>query len=262
VPFWSRKRDEPDPATPPAPLGPLAPDPEVPEPEAVGPVDPGPGWATRVAEGTGLTLWVQPVDDPASGVRRWEELAAAHPATGLWPVLVGPAFWEAVEIEPTDVEQPPTTGAQWLSATLEDTTYGESPLAGVGRGPQPPLDPAAVGVADLADGLEELVLVPASAGWRVPELLGWDGAVNQDVMGREHTAVLRRWAGRYGVRLLGLTRDEVVLRVDRPPVDAAAALGAAVELFGYCHDAVWQGSETLEALTPMTVCPAWRLWWD
>lgn len=227
------------------------------------PVDPGPGWTARRTDGTHHPVWTAPVA-PGEAARRWLEHRAAYERTGLWPLLVTEPFWEAVELEPHDVPgAPPVADTPGLLRHLIGA-YADEELD-VSRGPVPApvaddrTDEQVVGGA--AEGTT-LVLVPTRAPWLVPELLGWDGSVNHDVMGREHTAVLGRWAGLYGAELYALERDVVCLLVSRPPGNDRARLLAAAEVYAYCPDAVDQGVETLEALTAMTGSRGWWLWWD
>ena len=104
--------------------------------------------------------------------------------------------------------------------------------------------------------------VPVRAGWLVPGLLGWLGAVNVDVLGDEHSTILRRWAGRWAADLVGLELDVLTLRVQEPPVDASEAIAAATEAVLYCSDAVCQGAETIWALAPAMTMPLRGFWWD
>ena len=62
-----------------------------------------------------------------------------------------------------------------------------------------------------------LALIEAAHGWEVPARLGWSGAVNYDLSGAQHVAVLRRWSQRYGANLLTLGFDTIELVVERPP---------------------------------------------
>ncbi len=246
----------------------LPPDPPVPTLTPMPPWPPAPAlppglpWRADQTRGTTVPIWRTAFDDPGQAVAHWHQLRAAHPSTGWWPLLVSESFWEAVEFESTS---PPgtgaTTGAEWLQERL---TGGDSPLLSqLTRGDRPTsgvVDEAEMLLA-FAEECNEIVLVPAAVGWLVPETLNWEGAVNHDFGGHEHTLVLRRWAGYFGAELFGQTLDEVVLRVVHPPTGAAAEL-AAFEAVAYCEDAVFQGSDTLDRLIPMIESPVWRFWWD
>ncbi len=227
------------------------------------------GWTARKVESTDLGLWSKSIADGYEAADLWQQWRDDHARTGLWPILVEESFWEAVELpdqHPTATATA-TTGQDWLLSRLYAP---EAPLADqIPRGVQPALDFDTAGSFDWADALAstrtpatELVLIPAATGWLVPEALYWDGAVNNEVMGADHTVVLRRWAGRYGAQLVGLDRDVLTLRVDSPPATVADARLAAVEATAYCSDAVFQGAETLENLTEMMCQSLWSFWWD
>ncbi|MBP2415096.1 DUF4253 domain-containing protein [Microlunatus capsulatus] len=224
----------------------------------------------RRTPGTGHLVWSRPLDPGEHPGELWVDHRARFGRTGLWPVLVDEAFWEAVELEPYEapltVHDTRALLRRLAAADLEDAA-GDAGATGelVGRGPVPEVVADVRTPAQVVASSEQpttLVLVPARAGWVVPELLGWDGAVNHEVHGAEHTAVLGRWAGLFGVELFGLTRDVAQLLVTRPPADAPSRLRAAAELYAYCPDVVDQGVETLEALTQMTGSREWWLWWD
>jgi hypothetical protein len=104
------------------------------------------------------------------------------------------------------------------------------------------VDPAALAAADrepqFAFTSRDTVigLIQARHGWEVPGLLSWSGAVNYDLDGAHHVAVLRWWQERYGAELVTLTRDQIELLVARPPRDPATMVQVAVEMLGYCPD--------------------------
>jgi hypothetical protein len=235
------------------------------------PVDPGPPFAACRAAGTGHPLWTQPVAPGSDAGALWLGHRSRFGQTGLWPVLVDDAFWEAVELEPFGAT-PSFAGTKALLRQLvavhTEPDGAEGPASDadlVVRGPVPEAvvdDRRPEQVINSSEEHTTLLLVPARAGWVVPELLGWDGAVNHLVHGREHTAVLGRWAGLFGAELFGLTRDVLQLLITRPPADERGRLQAAAEIYAYCPDTVDQGVETLEALTQMSGGRAWWLWWD
>lgn len=221
-----------------------------------------PAGGTSIRPAPGLSVWVVPVAG-AAAVELWEQVRAAHPVTGLWPVLAGPSTEETVAASLGETPHPPVAGdgAAWSAARAADP---DVELAGVARGPyvrRSSLQPAEL-LPALTGEVDRMWLVPAPAGWLVPGLLGWSGAVNHDVLGDEHATVLRRWAGEWQAELLALESDVLVLRVHIPPVTAEQALAAAVEAYLYCPDAVEQGAGTLDALAEHMVQPAWQFWWD
>ncbi len=226
------------------------------------PADPGAGWESVRVPSTGLTVWRRPVDD--DGAPGWARARSRYADTGLWPLLVDDDFWTAVELEPTPLPPMPASTRDWIVGTLRD---GEEPLLEqLQRSSTPELVPDGEGPQlDLLAALQpatHLVLVPVDAPWRVPQFLGWDGAVNHEVLDHQHTCVLGRWAALYGAELVQLTRDVAVLWVARPPRTPETALGAALEAFAYCPDVVFQGVGTIDALIAMVSAPTWVFWWD
>jgi hypothetical protein len=71
-------------------------------------------------------------------------------------------------------------------------------------------------------------LIPARHGWEVPGLLSWSGAVNYDLDGAHHVAVLRHW-----------------------------------QELGYCPDLDVQGTGMVAVLANEVVPHRrWSFWWD
>ena len=245
------------PADPPPPWPPVPAAPDV----------PGPPFEARRTDGTGQLVHVRPVPPTSDAGALWTGHRDRFDRTGLWPVLVDDAFWQAVELEPFRAAPAPPDApdARALLRRFAGDRTDEDGGDPVRRGPVPEVEADARTPEQIVTGSEThttLLLVPARASWVVPELLGWDGAVNHDVEGGEHSAVLGRWAGLFGAELFGLTRDVLQLLITRPPVDERSRLEAAAELYAYCPDVVDQGVETLEALTPMAASREWWLWWD
>ncbi|MFJ3665859.1 DUF4253 domain-containing protein [Streptomyces sp. NPDC090106] len=110
-----------------------------------------------------------------------------------------------------------------------------------------------------------LALVPARRSADIPAALGWLGAVNHADDAGRLGAVLRSWEDRFGIRLVALGFDELVVSVAVPPVTGAEARAVAAEHFAFCPDNLWQGSTpTLDAYAERHVRaqPAWHFWWD
>ena len=244
---------------------------------ALGVVLPAP--AEPVSAIRGLTVWSVAVEPDPTAVDLWLAVRDLHPRTGLWPLLVDAEMLDQIGPDWHEDPPPPPPVAGDAAAWFQQqwTSYYSDK---VDRGPGAPAwSPGAdwaAGVVNelglvppLPDAAPErpgpqvwLVLVPASAGWLVPGLLAWGGGVNAEVMGDEHASVLRRWAATYGAELVGLTGATLTLRVLRPPQTDDDALGSAVEAFLYCPDAVWQGTETLDALADRQRGAHWSYWWD
>jgi hypothetical protein len=235
----------------------LAPDGPVTEPGPAAPVADVPaaypelpGLTGRRGISSGVTVWRSA---PPDLVAAWTAARDRHPATGLWPVLVPAEFWERYDDATLDPDADRGDGAAWLAGRAEDLPRRGGPA----WRPVP-----AVTWPDLCGEATELVLVPAAAPWLVPAAIGWDGAVNAEVMGPEHTTVLRRWWAAYGAEPAMLGSDVLVLRVARPPAGRTAALAAATELAAYCPDSVHQGAGDLDTLSETLTAPTWFLWWD
>jgi hypothetical protein len=85
-------------------------------------------------------------------------------------------------------------------------------------------------------------LIPARHGWEVSGVLSWQGAVNYDLDGAHHVAVLSSSQERYGAEPVTLTRDHIELLVAHPPRDPATMVQVAVEMLVYCPDLDVQGT--------------------
>lgn len=226
-------------------------------------------------------LWV--ADVPAEP-GRWGELAAAHPRTGLWPVLLeglaegdptrpwlegefAPAPWS-----PLDAPALEPLLAEAFAGAFEDEEEfpaGPPPWPGLSPRLSPLADPATVAAVLAGElvthgGPRPLGLVRAARGADVLAALGWLGATNHDTAPAVLSSVLRSWEDRFGVRLVAVGFDTVVVSVAAPPADAAAALPVAAEHLGFCYDVVFQeGPGDLTAYAAELVgAGAWRFWWD
>lgn len=217
-----------------------------------------PGLEARRGVGNGTEVWrVTPPDAETA----WTTARELYPRTSLWPVLVADDFWERFDDQTLEPDTDRGAGGPWLADRLAQHEL----FASLPRRPGPDWQPVGAGIgpaAGLVERAEEVVLVRAAAPWLVPGAIGWDGAVNSEVMGPEHATVLRRWAAAYGAELVGLGSDTMTLHVATPPADRQAALRAATEAAAYCPDAVLQGAGTLDALAEALTAPAWFFWWD
>jgi hypothetical protein len=78
-------------------------------------------------------------------------------------------------------------------------------------------------------------------------------------------AVLRSWEDRFGIRVVALTFDQLVLSVAAPPTTLAEAEAVAAEHFAFCPDNITQGHHTtLKAYAEQEVLDeeVWSFWWD
>ena len=226
-----------------------------------------PGLREQRGVDNGVVVWRLPATDPYNAADLWSRLRALHPQTGLWPVLATTEFWERFGDEQVDASPDPEDGRRWLERRLlgED---GASALADeIPRRSDAPWTPEVdldwqdmLAASD--DAPQDIVLVPAAASWQVPHALAWDGAVNSNILGHDHTAVLRRWSANYGAELVLLGSDVMALAVARPPRNRDSALLVAAEVVTYCPDSVFQGAGSLDALASTLSAPAWFFWWD
>jgi hypothetical protein len=229
----------------------------------------------RVTVG-GLPVWmVHPLPPRREPFASWVRLHAAHVQTGLWPFLVGPDLKEvdrqaiselwydaATEHDPTAVTRGLALDVRaFLADQAEELevpdpatlTVDPAALAGAERQPQ-----FAFTSRDTVIGL-----IQARHGWEVPGLLSWSGAVNYDLDGAHHVAVLRWWQERYGAELVTLTRDQIELLVARPPRDPATMVQVAVEMLGFCPDLDVLGTGMVAVLANEVVPHRrWSFWWD
>lgn len=224
----------------------------------------------------------------ASG--NWAVLGGPAAQVGLLPVLVdlgdgqgGPADWE---LDPAGVSYPGDHDVEDVLAEYWEGDEGEwdEELTEVTEpfGPDwPGLAPAgaltaepgscAAQVADsLCDGSRpwqegpHLALVPARRSADIPAAIGWTGPLNHDDDVARLCAVLRSWEDRFGIRVVALGFDTLVVSVAAPPADLEQAEALAAEHFAFCPDVVTQdGPGSVGAYAKGLVGErAWRFWWD
>ena len=129
-------------------------------------------------------------------------------------------------------------------------------------------DEHAVEVAELLVDFDRVTdarlgLVRAARGADVPALIGWTGPMNHESDTTKLSAVLRSWEDRFGVRLLALGFDTMILSVAAPPQDLDHARLVAAEHLAFCPDNITQGAGSLEDYAVDLVDAAqWEFWWD
>ncbi|MFE5191951.1 DUF4253 domain-containing protein [Streptomyces sp. NPDC056628] len=243
----------------------------------------------RLVDATQQGPWHEPLlwlaDAPAAP-GDWAELAPARRSAGLLPVVVGagggqggPEHWE---LAPDAMSYPGDHDADEVLADLwEEYAAGETGQEWPGLteatatdpGPDSPQDPDAVAmtlVDELVDGgglLEEprLALVPARRSADIPAAIGWSGPVNHEGDTARLCAVLRSWEDRFGIRVVALGFDHLLVSVAAPPVTPAEAEAVAAEHFAFCPDTILQSGDTgvrAYAETRVLGQPAWHFWWD
>ena len=172
-------------------------------------------------------------DGPVTG-GLWARLRAAHPDSGLWPVLLDDTAqpWSAGQIAPEPVTE---IDGYDPAAFMAEVWVGwaEPPIDidAVRRllpGPAPPgeplEDPGAAADRYAADGCtgRPLGLVPAGRGADVLAAIGWQGARHHNPLTAPLSAVLRGWEDRFGARVVGIGFDTLDLSVAAPPAHLPA----------------------------------------
>ncbi|WP_171112659.1 MULTISPECIES: DUF4253 domain-containing protein [Streptomyces] len=230
---------------------------------------------------TGEGRWHEPLlwhaEQPATP-GDWMALAPARRTAGLLPLLIdvgggqgGPEAWELAPGEtsyPGDHDPEEVLAEYW-----EDTEDDDWP--GLAPEPQPEAaspdaDTLATEIADhlLTDGtwLKEprVALVPARRSADIPAAIGWSGPVNHEDDVARLCAVLRSWEDRFGIRVVALTFDQLILSVAAPPTTPAEAQAVAVEHYAFCPDNINQSSTpSLDAYAEQLMdLEIWSFWWD
>lgn len=108
-------------------------------------------------------------------------------------------------------------------------------------------------------------LIPARRSADLPAAIGWTGPVNFVDDTARLCAVLRSWEDRFGIRVVALSEDRLVVSVAAPPSTAPQAEAVAAEHFAFCPDTIRRGNHTNlreyardEILHEKT----WTFWWD
>ena len=194
-------------------------------------------------------------------------------------------FWEeyaADELAP-DTDHP---GSEAVTEAVvenfgEQATYDETiapygpewPGLAPATEPESAVDPD-VRAAEIADSLVEsgswlkeprLALVPARRSADIPAAIGWSGQINYEGDVARLCAVLRSWEDRFGIRVVALSFDQLVLSVAAPPTTQEEAEAVAAEHFAFCPDNITQGHhDALRAYARHEVLDqrVWSFWWD
>ncbi|QFQ99606.1 DUF4253 domain-containing protein [Streptomyces phaeolivaceus] len=238
----------------------------------------------RLIDTTDEGPWHEPLlwyaDEPAAP-GAWAAVEPARRTAGLLPVLLdvgggqgGPEGWELAPGEmsyPGDHDAEEVLAESWDAyATTEDDDWpGLTEAPARAQAPDP--DTLA---ADTADALVKdpsrlkdprLALVPARRSADIPAAIGWTGPANHENDVARLCAVLRSWEDRFGIRVVALTFDQLVLSVAAPPTTEAEAEAVADEHFAFCPDNIRQGTAdgTLPSYARALLnAPIWSFWWD
>ncbi|KUO14477.1 DUF4253 domain-containing protein [Streptomyces dysideae] len=224
-------------------------------------------------------LWL--ADDMAAP-GNWAALEAARRNAGLLPVVLevgdrhgGPDVWDLL---PGDMSYPGDHDAEEVLADLWDECAADDEewpgLADTPASTSASDDPDTV-AAEIADTLLEagggplkdprLALVPARRSADIPAAIGWTGPANHENDTARLCAVLRSWEERFGIRVVALGFDHLLVSVAVPPTTLAEAEAVAAEHFAFCPDNILQSSDpTLHAYAERRLLnqPAWHFWWD
>ncbi|MFE5819458.1 DUF4253 domain-containing protein [Streptomyces sp. NPDC056479] len=222
-------------------------------------------------------LWLA---DERSAPGGWAALRRTAPAVGLLPVVLdvgaghgGPERWELMPGEmsyPGNHDPEEVLEEFWDECAQEDADWPG--LAGTDHADDA-TDPESV-ASDVVDSLLDghgplkdprFALVPARRSADIPTAIGWTGPANHDNDTGRLSAVLRSWEERFGIRVVALGFDTLLVSVAAPPRTPAEAEALAAEHFAFCPDNIWQGSDpTLPAYAEHQLLnqPAWHFWWD
>ncbi|EGX61563.1 hypothetical protein SZN_01449 [Streptomyces zinciresistens K42] len=238
----------------------------------------------RLVDATADGPWHEPLlwlaDEPAKP-GAWSALAPALRTAGLLPVLIeadgphgGPDTWDLM---PGAMSYPGDHDPDEVLAELwEEYAAGESGEDWPGRAESAPEDLAGLPdttAADIADSLlaagsllrePRLALVPARRSADVPAVIGWGGPANHEGDTARLCAVLRSWEDRFGIRVVALGFDHLLVSVASPSATPAQAEAIAAEHFAFCPDNILQSGDDVRAYaeTRLLGQPAWHFWWD
>ncbi|MFI2437193.1 DUF4253 domain-containing protein [Streptomyces sp. NPDC018693] len=234
----------------------------------------------RLIDETDEGVWHEPLlwcSGKSAAPGTWTALGVPAARAGLLPVLVdvggvqgAPENWELMPGEvsyPGDHEAEDVLAEHWA----EDDDVPEWP--GLAPAGSLTIAPDAC-AARLADSLSQdapswfqeprLALVPARRSADIPAAVGWSGPLNHDNDVARLCAVLRSWEDRFGIRVVGLGFDVLVVSVAAPPTTQADAEAVAAEHFAFCPDNITQdGPEGIAAYAKELVGDhTWTFWWD
>ncbi|WP_055525053.1 DUF4253 domain-containing protein [Streptomyces graminilatus] len=242
--------------------------------------------AGRLVDATDGGPWHEPLlwhADAPSAPGDWAAQQDAGRPAGLVPVVIevgggqgGPEDWELMPADttyPGDHDAEEVLAGFWEEYAAEDEPWPGLAPATLGTDGDTKAD-ADAPAARLADSLlapgsafkePRLALVPARRSADIPAAIGWSGPVNYESDTARLCAVLRSWEDRFGIRVLALTFNQLVLSVAAPPTTAAQAEAVAAEHFAFCPDNLTQGTHnTLSAYAEHELLnkQTWSFWWD
>ncbi|MBL1081693.1 DUF4253 domain-containing protein [Streptomyces actinomycinicus] len=247
----------------------------------------------RLVDETDEGLWHEPLlwhAEKASAPGTWKALGAPAARTGLLPVLVdlagcrvGVEDWALLPGKasyPGDHDVADVLAEYWKEETDGHVSDEIAPFDAEWPGLAPAgvlsadPDTRAAQVADAlhsdpeawAEWVEEphLALVPARRSADIPAAIGWAGPLNYEADVARVSAVLRSWEDRFGIRVVALGLDALVVSVAAPPGTVTDAEVLAAEHYALCPNTVAQsGPGSIEAYAEELVgATSWSFWWD
>ena len=238
---------------------------------------PDPGY-THQGEAARPAFWMS---DEAVAGSDWARLRAAHPRSGLWPVLLDESTqpWSIGQVVPDEalmIDHFTAEGfmaevwQEWVGQMPPDALVELEPFGALCPGPAPPgalrADPGAVAdwyAGELSAKGLPLGLVAAHRGADALAVMGWQGALHHNEWMVPLAAVVRSWEDRFGVRVVGVGFNTLELSVAAPPVEPEHALHVAAEHWTFCPDNVVQGPGDLHTYAEQIIGRHyWSFWWD
>ncbi|MDX6350895.1 MAG: hypothetical protein QOF84_5685 [Streptomyces sp.] len=226
-------------------------------------------------------LWC--ADEPAAP-DSWSRLLPARMAAGLQPVLLDleDQPLEEWELDPDAMSYPGEHDPDEVLAELwecdedfvDEDWPGLAPAQELTQEPAAGAEPdarateiAAALVRDKWSSDLRPALVHARRSADIPAAIGWYGPVNHEGDVARLSAVLRSWEDRFGVRVVAVGFDQLVVSVGAPPTTLDDAEAVAAEHYAFCPDNITQGDrdyDTLRAYAEHAVVGKdfWRFWWD
>ncbi|MFF0158562.1 DUF4253 domain-containing protein [Streptomyces sp. NPDC005263] len=245
--------------------------------------------AGRLIDTTDAGPWHEPLlwcADQRAEPGGWTALEPARRTAGLLPLVIdvagghgGPEDWQLAPADssyPGDHDPEEVLTDSWHACAPDTTpwpglTHRPTPTPSPTLSPSPSSDPDSV-AAHIADSLlanagsdPRLALVPARRSADVPAAIGWMGPANHEDDPGRLCAVLRSWEDRFGIRVVALGFDHLLVSVATPPTTLADAEALAAEHFAFCPDNFWQdGDPTPREYAERKILhqPTWHFCWE
>jgi Domain of unknown function (DUF4253) len=219
----------------------------------------------------------------------WLALSAAHPETGLVPMLLSRAdgmedvsgyafgFYGAQDVRLIDAKSAEMIlAAGWDTGedVLDDyLAENRAPFGlefpGLAPAEETRLPEARLRMAVATEQPAFLGLVAAERPADVPAAVGWTGfgidmPAGPEARSLEIAAVLRSWETRFGARPLRIGSDMILrVLVERPPSTFEAAIRVAAEHLAFADEyGRYSGQPVSELAAELVNQPIWHFWWD